>query len=79
MVSAPCFPTKFLHLWCFHCVLGLNIVPREIENNAYANVFFASEVGSCIIGNVEEHIAIVDNKNTKIKTKYLQVFDFGES
>ena len=34
--NALCLPPKILHKYCFQFLLGLTIVPREIENNAYA-------------------------------------------
>ena len=32
-----CLSSKILHKHCFHFLLGLTLVPRENENNAYAN------------------------------------------
>ena len=34
------FSPKILHNLCFSFLLGITAVPREIENNAYANFFF---------------------------------------
>ena len=33
-------PPQMLHNLCFSFLLGITAVPREIENNANANVFF---------------------------------------
>ena len=51
-------PPKFLHNLCFSFLLGITAVPREIENNAYAN--FVGGVGGrgegqirCIMGDVQ--------------------------
>ena len=35
---------KNLHKHCFHFLLRLTIVPREIEDNAYANFFGVNKV-----------------------------------
>ena len=43
-------PPKVLHNLCFSFLLGIAIVPREIENNAY--VKFGGQI-RCIMGNVE--------------------------
>ena len=34
------FSPTILHNLCFSFLLGIITVPREIENNAYANCFF---------------------------------------
>ena len=43
-------PPKILHNLCFLFLLGITVVPREIENNAYAK--FEGQT-RCITGNVE--------------------------
>ena len=48
--------TQILHNLCFSFLLVTTAVPREIENNAYANFFFLGGGGRgirCIMGNVE--------------------------
>ena len=34
--NAPCLPPKILHNDCFQSLLGITVVPREIEDNGYA-------------------------------------------
>ena len=43
------YPQKILHKHCFQFILGLTIVPREIENNAYAKLLGVNKVhyGQC--------------------------------
>ena len=48
--SAPYLPLKILHNLCFSFLLGITAIPREIENNAYAN--FLEEI-RCIMGDVQ--------------------------
>ena len=43
-------PLKILHNLCFSSLLGITAVPREIENNDYAN--FGGQI-SCIMGDVQ--------------------------
>ena len=55
-------PPKLLHNLCFSFLLGITAVPREIENNAYANFFWGGGGGEgeggggqirCIMGDVQ--------------------------
>ena len=49
-------PKKNLHNLCFSFLLGITTVPRETENNTYANFFWEGVRGEqikCIMGNVE--------------------------
>ena len=50
-------PPKILYNLCFSFLLGITTVPRETENNTYANFFWRWGVGEgevrCIMGNVE--------------------------
>ena len=50
--NAPDLPPKILHNLGFSFLLGINAVPREIENNAYANFLGANKVhyGKCARG-----------------------------
>jgi len=34
--NAPCLPPKILHNHCFQFLLGITVVPREIQDNRYA-------------------------------------------
>ena len=34
--NAPCLPPKILHNHCFQFLLGITVVPREIQDNGYA-------------------------------------------
>ena len=58
IANAPClsplFP-KFQHNHCFQFLLGITVVPREIEDDAYAKVL---EVNS-IMGNLKLEEKIV--------------------
>ena len=36
MHNAPCLSLKILHNLCFSFLLGIAVVPREIEDNVYA-------------------------------------------
>ena len=36
--NAPCLPPKILHNDCFQFLLGITVVPGEIEDNGYANL-----------------------------------------
>ena len=58
--NAPYLPPKGLHSLCFSFLLGITAVPRETENNAYANFFFwGGGVGiRCIMGNVKEILTV---------------------
>ena len=38
--NAPCLPPKIWHNHCFRFLLGITVVPREIQDNGYANFFF---------------------------------------
>ena len=40
--NASCLPSapQILHNHCFQFLLGITVVPREIEENGYANFFF---------------------------------------
>ena len=47
---------KYLHSLCFSFLLGITTVPRETENNTYANFFGERVRGEqirCFMGNVE--------------------------
>ena len=49
-------PPQNLHNLCFSFLLGITTVPRETENNTYANFFWEGVRGEqirCIMGNVE--------------------------
>ena len=39
--NAPRFPQKFSHNYCFQFLLGIIVVPREIEANGYAHYLFS--------------------------------------
>ena len=41
----PHHPPKNLHNLCFSLLLGIITVPRETENNTYANLFFGGGAG----------------------------------
>ena len=41
--NALCLPPKILHKHCFQFLLRLTIVPKEIENNAYAKFLGVNE------------------------------------
>ena len=49
--NAPYLPPKILHNLCFSFLVGITVVPREIENNAYAK--FWGQI-RCIMGDVQE-------------------------
>ena len=38
--NAPCFAPKCLQNYCFQFLLGIIVVPREIEANDYAHYLF---------------------------------------
>ena len=38
--NTPCLPPKTLHNLCFSFLLGIAVVPTEINNNVYAKCFF---------------------------------------
>ena len=46
---------RIFHNLCFSFLLGITAVPREIENNAYAQFWGVGEEGeiSCIMGDVQ--------------------------
>ena len=48
--SAAYLSPQILHNLCFSFLLGITAVPREIENNAYAN--FWGQI-RCIMGDVQ--------------------------
>ena len=50
--NAPCLPPKILHNHCFQFLLGITVVPREIEKNDYAKFSEVNKVyfGPCEIG-----------------------------
>ena len=54
--SAPYLPPKILHSVCFSFLLGITVVPGEIENNAHAKFWRANEVqyGRCTSGELKE-------------------------
>ena len=45
LIRAPSPPQKNLHNLCFSFLLGITTVPRETENNTYANFFFGGGAG----------------------------------
>ena len=51
--NTPCLPPQNLHNLCFPFPLGITVVPRETEDNAYAKFWGANKVyyGAC--GNGE--------------------------
>ena len=50
--NALCLPPKILHKHCFQFLLGITVVPREIEDNGYAKFWEVNKVhyGLCKIG-----------------------------
>ena len=42
--NTPCLPPKNLHNRCFPFPLGITVVPRESEDNAYAKFWGANKV-----------------------------------
>ena len=50
--NAPCLPARLLHNHCCQFLLGITIVPREIEDNGYAKFWEVNKVhyGLCEIG-----------------------------
>ena len=40
--NAACLPPRILHKFnhCFQFLLGITVVPREIQDNSYAKFFF---------------------------------------
>jgi len=48
--NTPCLPPKNVHNLCFPFPLGITVVPRETEDNAYAK-FWGANKG--IMGHVE--------------------------
>ena len=42
--NAACLPPRILHNHCFQFLLGITVVPREIQDNGYAK-FFCCENG----------------------------------
>ena len=50
--NAHCLPPKILHNHCFQFLLGITVVPREIEDNGYAKFWEVNKVhyGLCKIG-----------------------------
>ena len=44
--NAPCLPPRLLHNHCFQFLLGITVVPREIEDIGYAKFW---EVKRCIM------------------------------
>ena len=46
---------KQIHDYCFQFLLGITVIPREIEDNAYANVWGINKV----------HIDFVKKMNSK--------------
>ena len=50
--NTPCFPAKILQNLCFSFFLGITVVPRETEDNAYAKFWGANKVhyGRCASG-----------------------------
>ena len=42
--NAPSSPSKILHNLCFQFLLGITVVPREIEDNGYAKFWGVNKV-----------------------------------
>jgi len=42
--NTPCLPPKILHNLCFPFLLGITVIPRETEDNAYAK-FLGGKLG----------------------------------
>ena len=42
--NTPCLPPKILHNLCFSFLLGITAVPKEIDDNVYAQFWGANEV-----------------------------------
>ena len=44
--NAPCLLPRLLHNHCFQFLLGITVVPREIEDNGYAKFCLGSKQGA---------------------------------
>ena len=53
--NALCLPTKILHNYCFQFLLGITVIPREIQDNGYAKFWCVNKVhyGLCEMVNTE--------------------------
>ena len=69
--KAPYLPPKILHSLCFSCLLGITAVPREIENNAYAEFWGQRR---CIMGNVEVAYTVIAFTALNIISSTIYVF-----
>ena len=47
------FPLRILHNQCFQILQGITVVPREIENNAYAKFWGVNKVNYGLCENGE--------------------------
>ena len=47
--NAPCLLHKILHIYCFQFLLGITVLPSEIEDNGYAEFWGVNKVdyGRC--------------------------------
>ena len=50
--NAPCLLPKILHIRCFQFLLGITVVPREIDDNSYAKFWGVNKMhyGLCANG-----------------------------
>ena len=51
--NAPCLPTKILHNYCFQFLLGITVVPREIQDNGYVKFWGVNTVRYGLCENSE--------------------------
>ena len=53
--NAPCLPPKILRNHCFQFLLGITVIPREIEDNGYTKFWGVNEVpyGLCENGELK--------------------------
>ena len=42
--NAPCLPPRILHTHCFQFLVGITVVPREIQDNCYTNFWGVNTV-----------------------------------
>ena len=43
-LNAPCIPPKILHTHCFQFLLGITVIPRQIQGNDYAKFWGVNQV-----------------------------------
>ena len=50
--NAPCLLPKILHIHCFQFLLGITVVPREIQDDDYAKLWGVNKMhyGLCANG-----------------------------